>query len=90
MDDFDFNPTVIFAVWPNAFTPAELDKIEAYGDRLAADEATVAANRAHDVVQDKVRVTRTAWLFPRPKADGYMTACKRWSKPSTTVSTDSI
>ena len=70
MDDFDFNPTVTFAVWPNAFTPAELDQIEAYGDRLAADEATVAANRAHDVVQDKVRVTRTAWLFP--------TAESRW------------
>src|SRR4051794_21057428 len=64
MSDSDFNPTVTFAVWPNAFTPAELDQIETYGDRLVPDEATVAANKAHEVVLEKVRVTRTAWLQP--------------------------
>jgi len=62
MDDFD--PTVTFAVWLNAFTPTELDQIEAYGDRLASSQATVAADKVHDIVRDKVRVTRTAWLFP--------------------------
>ena len=64
MDDSDFNPTVTFAVLPNAFTPTELDQIEAYGDRLALDEATVAASKAQEVVREKVRVTRTAWLLP--------------------------
>ena len=64
MQDSDFNPTVTFAVWPNAFTLAELDQIENYGDRLAPDEATVAADKAHEVVLEKVRVTRTAWLQP--------------------------
>jgi hypothetical protein len=76
MSDFDFNPTVTFAVWPNAFTPSELDQIEAYGDQLTSDEATVAANRAHEVVRGKVRATRTAWLCPRTKADGSMTVWK--------------
>jgi PKHD-type hydroxylase len=64
MSDSDFNPTVTFAVFPNAFTPAELDQIEAYGDRMAADEATVAAGKTDEVVLEKIRVTRTAWLQP--------------------------
>ena len=68
MSDSDFNPTVTFAVWPNAFTPAEMDQIETYGDRLALDGATVAADRARDVVQEKVRVTRTAWILPTPES----------------------
>jgi len=64
MYDTDFNPTVTFAAWPNVFTPAELDQIEHYGDRQMPNEATVAASRADEVVLEKIRVTRTAWLQP--------------------------
>jgi len=64
MYDSNFNPTVTFAVWPNAFTPAELDQIERYGDQLVANQASVAAGQAHEVVLEKIRVTRTAWLQP--------------------------
>jgi hypothetical protein len=64
MYDSNFNPTVTFAVWPNAFTAAELDQIESYGDRLMPNQATVAASEADEVVLEKIRVTRTAWLQP--------------------------
>ncbi len=62
------DPTVTFAVWSDAFTTAEMDQIEAYGDQLAADEATIAESSALDVVREKIRVTRTAWLFPTPES----------------------
>jgi len=64
MDDFDFDPTVSFAVWQNAFTPTEVDQIEAYGDRFAPHEATVAADAVHDVLRADVRVTHTAAILP--------------------------
>jgi len=66
MTEQDYHPTVPFALWANAFTAAELDRIEALGDALAAEEATIASAPSENVVQEKVRVTRTAWLFPSP------------------------
>lgn len=66
MTGLDYHPTVPFALWANAFTPAELDRIEALGDALTAEEATIASAPSENVVQEKVRVTRTAWLFPSP------------------------
>jgi PKHD-type hydroxylase len=68
MPDLDYHPTSTFAVWADAFTPAELVQIEAYGDRLTADEATVADADPHGGVRDDIRITRTAWLNPVPEA----------------------
>jgi PKHD-type hydroxylase len=68
MQDLDRHPTVTFAVWADAFTPAELDQIEAYGDRLAVEEATIVSGEAQGAVRAKVRTTRTAWLAPAPES----------------------
>jgi PKHD-type hydroxylase len=66
MSESDYHPTVPFALWANAFSPAELDRIEALGDALTAQEATIASAPSENVVKEKVRVTRTAWLAPSP------------------------
>ncbi len=67
MSNLDFHPTSTFIVWANAFTPAELDQIEAIGDRLTADEATLVSETDDGAVQGKIRITRTAWLAPAPE-----------------------
>jgi len=59
--------TSTFAVGANAFTPEELDRIEAYGDALTAEEATIAGARPEGVVLGAIRITRTAWLTPGPE-----------------------
>jgi PKHD-type hydroxylase len=59
-------PTAAYAVWANAFSPAELDQIEAIGERLESEEATIAVSTDYGEVRDKIRVTRTAWLMPAP------------------------
>jgi PKHD-type hydroxylase len=64
MSEFDFHPTSTFAIWSEAFSPAELDVIEAYGDRLTAEQATVASDTPDGAVRGDIRVTRTAWLTP--------------------------
>ncbi|HMH64493.1 MAG TPA: 2OG-Fe(II) oxygenase [Rhizomicrobium sp.] len=46
-------------VWPDAFTPKELDVIIALGDRLAPMKAEVIA-RKDDT--DHLRITRVAWM----------------------------
>ena len=68
MSDQAFHPTATFAVWSNAFTSEELDRIEAIGDSLTADEATIATTTSYGEVRDQIRVTRTAWLEPKPEA----------------------
>ncbi|HWY63865.1 MAG TPA: 2OG-Fe(II) oxygenase [Rhizomicrobium sp.] len=67
MSDQEHNSTLTFAVWANAFSPAELDQIEAYGDLLPVEEATIATAPSYGEVQDDIRVTRTAWLVPAPE-----------------------
>jgi PKHD-type hydroxylase len=64
--DPHFHPSA-FAVWENAFTPAELDMIEALGDRLAADKATVVTADPDGMVRGEIRVTQTAWMAPGPQ-----------------------
>jgi len=68
VSELDLHPTSTFVVWANAFSPEELDRIEAYGDRLAAEEATVASAAPEGLVRGDIRVTRTAWLEPVPEA----------------------
>ena len=63
MSELDFHPTSTFVIWANAFSPDELDRIEAYGDRLTADQATVAADASDGAqVRGDIRVTQTAWM----------------------------
>ena len=68
VSELDSHPTSTFAVWANAFSPAELDQIETYGDRLAAEEATIADATPEGGVRNDIRITRTAWLAPAPEA----------------------
>jgi PKHD-type hydroxylase len=63
MSDIDFDPTSTFIVWADAFSPAELDQIEAYGDRLTAEAANVGADALGSVrVRNDIRITQTAWM----------------------------
>ena len=67
MSDRAFHPTSTYAVWANAFTPEELAQIEAVGDTLTAEEATIATTSSYGEVREHIRVTRTAWLMPTPE-----------------------
>ncbi|HYS46436.1 MAG TPA: 2OG-Fe(II) oxygenase, partial [Rhizomicrobium sp.] len=53
--------------WANAFSSAELDRIEALGDRLTAEKATLASAAPEGAVRGEIRVTQTAWLAPTPE-----------------------
>jgi len=64
MSDLDFHPTSTFVLWANVFSPAELDLIEAYGDRLTAENATLLSDAPEGLVHGRIRVTQTAWLPP--------------------------
>ena len=61
----DFTATCI--VCENVFTPAELDRLEQYGDSLTQQKATLAGEAwAQDSDAARVRITRTAALTPGP------------------------
>lgn len=51
-----------FAVWENAFTPAELDTVVALGDSLKLDQAGVVYDPSQNTADGGQRVTRTAWM----------------------------
>ena len=54
--------TQTFTAWADAFSPAELDRIEAYGDSLAPEAAVVLSDNVEGDVRQKIRITQTAWL----------------------------
>jgi PKHD-type hydroxylase len=62
-----FSYLLPFAVWENAFTPTELDAIEAIGDRLPLEKATIAYTDGSAAENAPVRVTRTAWMARNPE-----------------------
>ena len=65
MSELDFHPTSTFISWANAFSPAELAMIEAYGDRLTVEKATVGSDQVAGMrVRGEIRVTQTAWMEP--------------------------
>jgi PKHD-type hydroxylase len=64
MSELDFHPTSSFALWSKAFSPTELDMIEAYGDRLTVEKATLLSETPEGAVRGEIRVTQTAWLPP--------------------------
>jgi PKHD-type hydroxylase len=51
-----------YTAWGDAFTPAELDRIEAYGDAQAKEKAILLAESEDKAIEDRVRITQTAWL----------------------------
>ena len=57
------SPTSPFAFWDGAFTPSELDWIEALGDSLALGKATLAGGTEEDEYA-AIRITQTAWIPP--------------------------
>jgi PKHD-type hydroxylase len=66
--------TQTFTAWADAFTPAELDAIEAYGDALAPEPAVVLQQSLQGDLVGKLRVTQTArfpenadtkWIYDR-------------------------
>lgn len=52
-------PAGEYVVWENAFSTAELQTIESYGDSLAQQKADLSGKRAD---YDAIRVTRVAWI----------------------------
>ena len=64
MPDDSYAAILPFVAWKNAFTPAELDAIEAYGYGLAHQKAGVDAEGAE---ADRLRISRTAWMEPKPE-----------------------
>ena len=68
MSELDFHSTSTFLIWANAFSPAELAMVEAYGDRLTAEKATVASDTPDGRVVGDVRVTQTAWMALGPES----------------------
>lgn len=57
--------TLTFAAWADAFSPEEMDRIQAHGDRLTQEKATIFGAPEEEAF-DKVRITRTAWIAPGP------------------------
>lgn len=54
-------PTVSFVPWANAFTPEEMDRIEAAGDALPLTQAGLTTDTEAQT-RNRIRVTRTAWM----------------------------
>jgi len=56
--------TLTFTAWADAFTPAEVDAIVAYGDSLMPERLQLAGTMPGEntAVADRLRITRTAWI----------------------------
>ena len=52
-------PAGLYVMWQEAFSNAELDAIEAYGDSLAQQKADLSGKRA---TYDTIRITNVAWI----------------------------
>ena len=52
--------------WSNAFTPKELDVIEAYGDSLEPMKAEIAGRKDNT---DHLRITRVGWMDRVPQIE---------------------
>lgn len=63
MQPEQFSPTSPFAFWDGAFTPAELDQIEALGEARSVGKATLMGSTEDDEYAD-IRVSRTSWINP--------------------------
>lgn len=57
-----------FIKWEDAFTPAELDFIEGYGDRMLHRKAEIAVKSDN---YDDVRITQVAWIEHNPETSAF-------------------
>jgi PKHD-type hydroxylase len=64
--DVQVSPAGTLVGLRNALTPAELDRIEAYGDALTPMKAEIAGRKENT---DHLRVTRVAWLDRGPEIE---------------------
>jgi PKHD-type hydroxylase len=62
MSDAALDSRMTCVVCDNAFTPAELDRIESHGDALAQGQATLTGAGWAAGGGERVRITRTAWM----------------------------
>lgn len=53
-----------YVVWEKAFSPQELDAIEALGDALEMEDAVVGYGGQNEQTEDPIRSTRIAWMDP--------------------------
>lgn len=64
-----FAHTRSFNSFLNVFTPAEMDRIEALGDRLVAEKAGYGLDGGAGSGSDrKIRITKVAWMHPSPES----------------------
>ena len=68
MSDLALPPISTFVVWDNAFTPAELSQLTAFGDGLTAETATLKSGNPDDAIRKEIRITKTAWIAPSPQS----------------------
>ena len=57
-----------FVDWENAFTPAELGMLTAFGDGLMPETATVKSGDPDGAIRQDIRITQTAWMPPSPQS----------------------
>ena len=60
------SPNLPYACWEGAFTDSEMDRIEAHGDSLTQDKATLFGRDISEEYSE-IRITRTAWIRPSPE-----------------------
>ena len=68
MSELLHSPISTFAVWDNAFSPAELNMLTAFGDSLTAQTATLKSADPKGAVHGDTRITQTAWMPPSPQS----------------------
>lgn len=56
--------TLTFTAWADAFAPAEIDRIVAYGDSLMPERVQLAGADGKPLAADRLRITHTAWIEP--------------------------
>lgn len=65
-----------FHVWHDAFTPAELDTIEAYCDALPAGRGTVKTD-GPELTYEAIRIAKTATIHPHPEINWFYQRAER-------------
>ena len=68
-------PEQTFIKWEGAFSPEEMDALEAYGDGLLLQKATLAKPTDQDY--SEIRVTRVAWIDYRPESAAFFDKLSR-------------
>lgn len=61
------NSDVDFVTWQNAFTPEELDRIEAYAMENLPAEKAIIAGLSKEEEYDAIRKSKTAWIGLNPE-----------------------